>query len=237
MKKITMIMLAMAFFWVSNINAQENRIVVFDNNPDGFIKYVNFSFMAPWINCESGATYRWKAGQWGAPGSWEFHNQGEQLPPGWYFFKNPCEGMSIVLQGEMTDLNAQSSTWSAHEIEPADVGLFVRGWQEGSANPGLPTSDEDWDYHLLAPTWGVQSSLSTYLSDYFIYMSGKLVAVIISQERGFLQRMIFVGSRQFNDLMVDADDVIILIYYNGSKRIGLARQELRLGQMTINQSQ
>ncbi|OGI31905.1 MAG: hypothetical protein A2489_00085 [Candidatus Moranbacteria bacterium RIFOXYC12_FULL_36_13] len=176
-------------------------------------------------------------GSWGAPGNWVFHNQGEQLPPGWYFFKNPCKGMQVYLSGEMNDYDAQIPTWSAREIEPSDIGLFVRGWQEGPANPGLPTADTDWDYFLLAPTWGVQSSLSTYLSNHFIYMGGTLVAVIVSNERGFLQKMLFVGSAQFKDMMVDADDVIIPIYYHGAKKISLAKQELRIGQMTINQAQ
>ena len=236
------VLTAMALFFISiSAMAGGNRIVVYDNNRDGFIRYVNFSFQAPSVNCSEAGTWEFVRGSWNTPGQWVFHNPREELSPGFYFFKNPCglsNAMQIYLHGEMNTNTEQGTDWPRFEIEPGDVGLFIRGWQEAPINPGLPDSDQEWDYYLLAPQWGTQGSLTKYLSaNSFEYLEGELAAAIVSSERGFLEKLIFNGSPDFYDTMVDQDDIIILIYYKGSGKVMLvASRELAAAKVIIENS-
>jgi hypothetical protein len=187
-----------------------------------FQRFVDFKFQVPSGACGQVDTYQYvRYYGWGEKGHWQKKEPGTLADKGWYRFVNKDAGAcpsKFSIEGNL-DFLERMDGWYAMELEPEEIGLFVKNqWAENNYFQ-LPTDDRQFSYYLVAPGDEVTTSLDVFFGEEtnFIYMSGDPVGVIIADTRGFLKEVIWKkvnrkGVITNKDIVFGPDDIIILIY-------------------------
>lgn len=197
-----------------------------------FLEFIPFQFTAP-TGCGNIRTYEYVPGYnypTYTPAHWEEVEPGTQpvsYAVGIYKFvvSGGCSP-EILLQGELNEMDLYGG-WSGIEIEPEDVGLFVRGLGVLKNYFKLPTDDREFSYVAAFPPYGRKCSFDDLIS----YTSGgvgirpsasNLVGVILPDQRGYMSKIIFSPKsfkrsiremiRQAPEIILNDDQFVILVF-------------------------
>jgi hypothetical protein len=226
MKKMALVLMVVfltVFFAVSAFAQDYPTRKVFAGKGE-FQRFVNFKFQVPNGSCNQMETWQYiRYYGFGDRGHWEKKVPGTIATKGWYRFVNldagaSCPSTKFSIEGNL-DFLERMDGWYAMELEPEEIGLFVKGkWAENNFF-GLSADDRQFSYHLVAPGDEVTTSLDIFFGEEtnFIYMSGDPVGVIIADSRGFLKEIIWKkinkkGVIVNKDIVFSHDDIIVLIY-------------------------
>lgn len=227
MKKIilSLSILMVVFLLTSLTFAEDNSAYptrkIFDGKGE-IQRFVDFKFEVPFGTCGQTDTYQYvRYYGWGTPGHWEKKTPGTVTDKGWYRFVNKDAGACLskfTIQGNL-DFLERMEGWYVMELEPDEIGLFVKGKWSGNNYFRLSTNDRLYSYYLVAPSDEMSTSLEIFFGENnnFIYMNGTSVGVIVADSRGFLKQVVWKNSwiarsEEVKNMVFRDDDIIILIY-------------------------
>lgn len=189
-------------------------------------RFVDFKFEVPFGDCNQVDTYQYiRYSGWGEKGHWLKKEPGTLTEKGWYRFINKDAGIcpsKFSIEGKLDFLERMESWWTM-ELEPEEIGLFVKGkWSENNFFH-LSANDSQYSYYLVASGYELTTSLDVFFGENneFVYMIGRPIGAIIADSRGFLKKIIWKrvdrkGDILNNDIVFSHDDLIVLIYKEAS---------------------
>jgi len=165
-----------------------------------FQRYMPYKFTVVSVGCGNLETSQLTMSQpfFGVVGAWEKKNPGEIASSGWYRFS--LTGADLSKCAPVMDIISEVPVWFANnyigsfmEIEPEDVGLFVRGKDIPNNFFKLSTDDRAFSYELVAVSPGTERELASFIHNtHFFSDTGdkQIVGAIIADNRGFLKKKV-----------------------------------------------
>lgn len=235
MKRIIFLVLSLMILLVSSVaNAEVLGRKVFAMSGE-FMEYIPFPFTVPSGNCGNVRTFEYEP-SYNYPVYTSAHWQ--ELAPGTEvksysigIFKFIVDGSicspEFVVGGIPNEYDIYG-TWSGIEVNPEDLGLFVKGVGIATNYFNLSTDDRQYSYVIAFSPLGRKYTLNDLISfagggTGGIQPSGStLVGAIVPDERGYLASTIFnqksltksmaLLAKQAPNIILHDDQVVVLIY-------------------------
>lgn len=219
-KTVVMVVLSVILLLTVVANAGEAEYIgrkVFSMDGE-FVEYVPFSFTVP-TGCGNIRTFEYVPSYWGYNlAHWEELIPGSRTPSWGGIFKFKVDGTmcnrEFSIEGEVLSQSIYG-VWSGMEQEPEDLGVLVRGVGVARNHFRLSTDDRKFSYVIVYPRYGRKHTLDDLVafasrdSGVGIMTSGsELVRLIVSDERGFLARMI--SPSQAKGIIIH-DQIVVMV--------------------------
>jgi hypothetical protein len=222
MKKMAILMaiIAMSICGNTSFAAAESLTTIMTIEGAGITqRYVPFTFVIPSGNCQNLRVWQYQVAYhfFGIEASWRLQPIGKTCAPGWYRFSIQDLGCSNVIQitGQIEEEVAYRS-WGYREVEPGEIGIFVKGiWKEKNVF-GLDENDSACSYLLVYPGFNRTNTLKSIVNGDSTFFHYDVQGIILgrSVDGGFLASAVVQGkdyARALKTLTIGPDDILILI--------------------------